>query len=92
MIISFFLLLLTPAKISLGWVYDKIGPKFGTIYVMGFFAIALAMLLITNSTTPHVGHGHLYSIGILQRHCHAACRHGRDLQLKYFGEIYGFMG
>ena len=91
MIISFFLLLLTPAKISLGWVYDKIGPKFGTIYVMGFFAIALAMLLITNSTTLMWVMAIFYSIGICSGTVTPPVVTAATFGSKYYGEIYGFV-
>ena len=41
-IISFFLLVLTPAKISLGWIYDKFGSKVGTIYVMTVYGYCIS--------------------------------------------------
>ncbi|MDD2967617.1 MAG: MFS transporter [Desulfovibrionaceae bacterium] len=91
MIISFFLLLLTPAKISLGWVYDKIGPKLGTIYVMGFFAIALAMLLITHSTTLMWVMAIFYSIGICSGTVTPPVVTAATFGSKYYGEIYGFI-
>jgi MFS family permease len=91
MIISFFLLLLTPAKISLGWVYDKIGPKFGTIYVMGFFSIALAMLLITNSSTVMWVMAIFYSIGICSGTVTPPVVTAATFGSKHYGEIYGFV-
>ena len=49
-IVSFFLLVLTPAKISLGWIYDKFSSRIGTAYVMIVYAIAFALLaFVTNS-------------------------------------------
>jgi Sugar phosphate permease len=91
MIISFFLLLLTPAKISLGWVYDKIGPKFGTVYVMGAFAVALAMLLITNSTNLAWVMAVFYAIGICSGTVTPPVVTAATFGSKYYGEIYGFI-
>ncbi len=91
MIISFFLLLLTPAKISLGWVYDKIGPKFGTVYVMGFFAVALAMLLITNSTSLMWVMAVFYAIGICSGTVTPPVVTAATFGAKHYGEIYGFV-
>ena len=39
-LISFFLLLLTPAKICLGWMYDRMGAKIANIVVMSFHAVS----------------------------------------------------
>ena len=43
-IISFFLLILTPAKIGLGYIYDKIGARIGTIVVMLCHAVSFLLL------------------------------------------------
>lgn len=43
-IISFFLLILTPAKIALGYIYDKIGARIGTVLVMLCHAVSFLLL------------------------------------------------
>lgn len=91
MIISFFLLLLTPAKISLGWVYDKIGPKFGTVYVMGFFAISLLLLLVTGSTTLMWVMAIFYSVGICSGTVTPPVVTAATFGSRHYGEIYGFV-
>ena len=46
-LISFFLLLLTPAKICLGWMYDRMGAKIANIVVM------LSLIHISEPTRPY---------------------------------------
>lgn len=48
-IIPFFLFLLTPAKIFLGWIYDCVSARSGTIYVTATFAVAFLLLQIPNN-------------------------------------------
>ena len=48
-IIPFFLFILTPAKIFLGWVYDCVSVRMGTIYVTVTYTIAFLLLQIPNN-------------------------------------------
>ena len=64
-IVSFFLLVLTPAKISLGWIYDKFGSKIGTIYVMAVYGIAFLLLaFVTDNPMVMYAMAVCFSIGI----------------------------
>jgi MFS family permease len=91
MIISFFLLLLTPAKISLGWIYDKLGPKLGTVYVMGFFAVSLVMLLAHDNQTLMWIMAVCYSIGICSGTVSPPVVTAATFGSKYYGEVLGFV-
>lgn len=63
-IISFFLLILTPAKICLGYVYDRIGAKTGTIVVMLSHAFSFLLLLTANSESTMWFMAVFFSMGI----------------------------
>jgi MFS family permease len=91
-IISFFLLILTPAKISLGWMYDKLGSKFGTVYVMSVYAAAFLMLaFITNSRPLMYVMAICYSIGVSSGTVSPSVVTAATFGSKDYGAIYGFV-
>lgn len=91
-IISFFLLILTPAKISLGWMYDKLGSKFGTVYVMSVYAVAFLMLaFITNSRPLMYVMAICYSIGVSSGTVSPSVVTAATFGSKDYGAIYGFV-
>ena len=63
-IISFFLLILTPAKIGLGYIYDKMGAKTGTILVMLSHAASFLLLQLRGSENMMWIMAVLFSVGI----------------------------
>ena len=63
-IIPFFLFLLTPAKIFLGWLYDHIHTEICTIYVTFTFAIAFILLQISNNESLMWIMAIFFSLGI----------------------------
>jgi MFS family permease len=44
-IMTTFLLILAPSKLLLGRLYDRFGPRAGTLFAMGFSAVSMLMLL-----------------------------------------------
>ena len=90
-IVSFFLLVLTPAKISLGWIYDKFGSKIGTIYVMAVYGIAFLLLaFVTDNPMVMYAMAVCFSIGISSGTVSpsvAAATFGS----KDYGAIFGFV-
>lgn len=63
-IISFFLLILTPAKIALGYIYDKWGVKISSIVIMMFHSISFLMLLISDGEPMMFVMAVFFSVGI----------------------------
>ena len=63
-IIPFFLFLLTPAKIFLGWLYDHIRTEICTIYVSFTFATAFILLQISNNESLMWIMAIFFSLGI----------------------------
>ena len=91
-IVSFFLLVLTPAKISLGWMYDKLGSKFGTVYVMTVYAVAFALLaFFTNSPAVMYVMAVLFSIGISSGTVSPSVVTAATFGSKDYGAIFGFV-
>ena len=93
-IISFFLLILTPSKIILGWIYDKIGAKAGTIIVMISHAVSFVLLQFAGNETLMWIMAILYSIGIsngtVAPSVVTAILFGSDNYGAVFGNVYSF--
>lgn len=91
-IIAFFLLVLTPAKISLGWIYDKLGSKFGTVYVMGIYAVAFLMLaFFTNSPALMYVMAIFFSIGISSGTVSPSVVTAATFGARDYGSVFGFV-
>jgi len=91
-IISFFLLILTPAKISLGWMYDRLGSKFGTVYVMTVYGAAFALLaFVTDSRPLMYVMAVLFSIGISSGTVSPSVVTAATFGSKDYGAVYGFV-
>lgn len=90
-IISFFLLVLTPAKISLGWIYDKFGSKFGTVYVMSIYAIAFLMLAFIDSRPLMYIMAICFSIGVSSGTVSPSVVTAATFGNKDYGAIFGFV-
>lgn len=90
-IVAFFLLILTPAKISLGWMYDKLGSKFGTVYVMTIYSLAFLMLAFVNSRDLMYLMAVLFSIGISSGTVAPSVVTAATFGSSDFGSIFGFV-
>lgn len=91
-IISFFLLVLTPAKISLGWIYDKFGSKVGTIYVMTVYGIAFLLLaFVTNSPMIMYFMAICFSIGVSSGTVSPSVVTAATFGSEDYGAIFGFV-
>ena len=90
-IVAFFLLVLTPAKISLGWMYDKLGSKFGTIYVMTVYAAAFALLAFVANRTAMYIMAVLFSIGISSGTVSPSVITAASFGNKDYGAVFGFV-
>ena len=91
-IVSFFLLVLTPAKISLGWIYDKFGSKIGTIYVMAVYGIAFLLLaFVTDNPMVMYAMAVCFSIGISSGTVSPSVVTAATFGSKDYGAIFGFV-
>lgn len=91
-IVSFFLLVLTPAKISLGWIYDKFSSRIGTAYVMIVYAIAFALLaFVTNSPALVYIMAICFSIGVSSGTVSPSVVTAATFGSKDYGAIFGFI-
>ena len=91
-IVSFFLLVLTPAKISLGWIYDKFGSKIGTIYVMAVYGIAFLLLaFVTDNPMVMDAMAVCFSIGISSGTVSPSVVTAATFGSKDYGAIFGFV-
>lgn len=90
-IVSFFLLILTPAKISLGWMYDRLGPKFGTVYVMSVYAVAFMMLAFCESRALMYVMAVFFSIGISSGTVSPSVVTAATFGNKDYGAVFGFV-
>lgn len=90
-IVAFFLLILTPAKISLGWMYDKLGSKFGTVYVMTIYAIAFAMLAFVSNRAAMYVMAVFFSIGISSGTVSPSVVTAATFGNKDYGSVFGFV-
>ena len=90
-IVAFFLLILTPAKISLGWMYDKLGSKFGTVYVMGVYAIAFLMLAFVDNKSLMYVMAVCFSIGISSGTVSPSVVTAATFGSKDYGAVFGFV-
>lgn len=91
-IVSFFLLVLTPAKISLGWIYDKFSSRIGTAYVMIVYAIAFALLaFVTNSPALMYIMAICFSIGVSSGTVSPSVVTAATFGSKDYGAIFGFI-
>ena len=90
-IISFFLLILTPAKIVLGYIYDKLGAKFGTILVMICHAVSFLMLHFTGSESMMWFMAVFFSIGISNGTVAPSVVTPLLFGTKEYGTIFGYV-
>ena len=91
-IVSFFLLVLTPAKISLGWIYDKFNSRIGTAYVMIVYAIAFALLgFTTKNTSLMYIMAICFSIGVSSGTVSPSVVTAATFGAKDYGAIFGFV-
>jgi MFS family permease len=90
-IISFFLLILTPAKIGLGWIYDKIGATVGTIFVMSFHAVSFLMLQITGNETLMWIMAFFFAIGISNGTVAPSVVTAALFGTREYGTIFGYV-
>lgn len=90
-IISFFLLILTPAKIGLGWIYDKIGAKVGTIFVMSFHAVSFLMLQVTGNESLMWIMAVFFAIGISNGTVAPSVVTAALFGTREYGTIFGYV-
>ncbi len=90
-IISFFLLILTPSKIGLGWIYDKVGAKAGTIAVMSFHTISFAILQVTGHESLMWIMAVFYAIGISNGTVAPSVITAMFFGSDDFGEAFGYV-
>ena len=90
-IIPFFLFLLTPAKILLGWMYDRIRTRAGTIYVTVTFAMAFILLQIPDDEQLMWIMSILFAFGISSGTVSPSFITGELFGTKEFGILFGFV-
>ena len=90
-IIPFFLFLLTPAKILLGWMYDRIHTRAGTIYVTVTFAMAFILLQIPDDEQLMWIMSILFAFGISSGTVSPSFITGELFGTKEFGILFGFV-
>lgn len=90
-VLSFFLIIVTFGKISLGWVYDKFGTISGTVYICVIFALSIACMLYPESKTLMYLMAFLYGLGICSGTVCPPVITAAMFGPKHYGEIYGYV-
>jgi len=90
-ILSFFLIIVTIGKISLGWIYDKFGTKIGTSYICIVFALSIACMLFPESKPLMYIMAFLYGLGICTGTVCPPVITAAMFGSKHYGEIYGYV-
>lgn len=90
-IISFFLLILTPAKIGLGWLYDKVGARVANIIVMSFHAVSFLLLQVSGSEALMWVMAVCFSIGITNGTVAPSVATAALFGTRNYGTIFGYV-
>lgn len=90
-VLSFFLIIVTIGKISLGWIYDKFGTRIGTTYICIVFALSIVCMLFPESKTLMYVMAFLYGLGICTGTVCPPVITASMFGSKYYGEIYGYV-
>ena len=89
--LSLFLIVVTPGKISLGWVYDKFGTRLGTAYICIIFILSFVCMLYPESKPLMYVMAVLYGLGICSGTVCPPVMTAAMFGSKHYGEIYGFI-
>lgn len=90
-VLSFFLIIVTLGKISLGWVYDKFGTRIGTSYICIVFGLAITCMLFPESKPLMYVMAFLYGLGISTGTVCPPVITAGMFGSKHYGEIYGYV-
>jgi MFS family permease len=90
-IVSFFLLLLTPAKIALGWIYDKLGARLANVIVMSLHAASFLILQVGGGETGMWIMAACFAIGISNGTVAPPVTTAAFFGCKEYGTIFGFV-
>jgi MFS family permease len=90
-VLSFFLIIVTLGKISLGWVYDKFGTIVGTVYICVIFALSIFCMLFPESKPIMYLMALLYGLGICSGTVCPPVITAAMFGPKHYGEIYGYV-
>ncbi|MDD6090483.1 MAG: MFS transporter [Candidatus Limivicinus sp.] len=90
-LISFFLLLLTPAKICLGWMYDRMGAKIANIVVMSFHAVSFLLLQTNGNESMMWIMAGCFSVGITNGTVAPSVVTAALFGTKDYGTIFGYV-